>query len=149
MSAPQILHLHHRQLEEIESHGREAYPEECCGFLFGSEIGQERVVHEIYRISNSREDNRERRFLISPEEFQNAERRAETLNLRLIGIYHSHPDHPAFPSEFDREHALPYYSYVILSVRGRQPAELRSFQLADDRESYHEEKVIIHKRIAI
>lgn len=149
MSENHILHLHHRQLEEIESHGREAYPEECCGFLFGSEIGNERIVVEVYRINNTRKDNRERRFLISPEDFQSAELRAERLDLRLIGVYHSHPDHPAFPSEFDREHALPYYSYVILSVRDKLPAELRSFQLADDRESYLEERVITHKRIAV
>ncbi|MBK6766556.1 MAG: M67 family metallopeptidase [bacterium] len=149
MSEKLIIHLHHRQLEEIHAHGRDSYPEECCGFLFGSEIGYERIVNDVFRIDNGREDNRHRRFLITPEEFQNAERRAQNLDLHLIGIYHSHPDHPAFPSDFDREHALPFYSYVILSVRHAQPAELRSFQLAEDREGYVEEKVIIHKRVAI
>lgn len=149
MSDRLIIHLHNRQLEEIQAHGRETYPEECCGFLFGTEIGNERVIHEVYPIDNSRHDSRERRFLISPTDFQNAERRAQNIDLSLIGFYHSHPDHPAFPSEFDKEHALPYYSYVIISIRNHQPADLRSYQLADDRESYHEEKVIIHKRVAV
>ncbi len=143
------IHLHQRQLDEIREHGMKTYPEECCGFLYGTEIANERVIHEIVAIDNSRQDNKERRFLITPEDFLEAERRASDLNLNLIGFYHSHPDHPAIPSEFDREHALPFYSYVIISVRGRIPAEIRSYQLADDRESYIEEKLIIHQRIAI
>lgn len=149
MNQRQIMHLHNRQLEEIQSHGRTTYPEECCGFLFGTEINNERVIHEVIPIDNSREDNKERRFLITPEDFIEAERRAQNLNLSLIGFYHSHPDHPAIPSEFDREHALPSYSYVIISVRNHQPAEIRSYQLADDRESYIEEKLIIHRRVAV
>lgn len=149
MNQRMIMHLHNRQLEEIQSHGRTTYPEECCGFLFGTEINKERVIHEVVPIDNSREDNKERRFLITPEDFIEAERRAENLNLSLIGFYHSHPDHPAIPSEFDREHALPFYSYVIISVRNYQPAEIRSYQLADDRESYIEEKLIIHQRVAV
>lgn len=144
-----IIHLHFRQLEDINEHGQKTYPEECCGFLFGTEVGNERVIHEVVPIDNSRQDNKERRFLITPEDFLEAERRAENLDLSLIGFYHSHPDHPAIPSEFDREHALPFYSYVILSVRNRKPAEIRSYQLADDRESYCEEKLIIHQRVAI
>ncbi|NUO18848.1 M67 family metallopeptidase [bacterium] len=144
-----IIHLHFRQLEDINEHGQKTYPEECCGFLFGTEVGNERVIHEVVPIDNSRQDNKERRFLITPEDFLEAERRAENLDLNLIGFYHSHPDHPAIPSEFDREHALPFYSYVILSVRNRKPAEIRSYQLADDRESYCEEKLIIHQRVAI
>lgn len=148
MSRP-IIHLHSRQLEDIQLHGQKTYPEECCGFLYGTEIGNERVIHEVVPIDNSRQDNKERRFLITPEDFIEAERYADNLNLSLIGFYHSHPDHPAIPSEFDREHALPFYSYVIISVRNRKPADIRSYQLADDRESYLEEKLITHQRVAI
>ena len=144
-----IMHLHSRQLEDIQFHGQQTYPEECCGFLFGTEINNERVIHEVIPIDNSRQDNKERRFLITPEDFIEAERRADNLNLSLIGFYHSHPDHPAIPSEFDREHALPFYSYIIVSVRNKKPSEIRSYQLADDRESYIEEKLITHQRVAV
>ncbi len=149
MSSRPIMHLHSRQLEDIQSYGQQTYPEECCGFLFGTEINNERVIHEVVPIDNSRQDNKERRFLITPEDFIEAERRADNLNLSLIGFYHSHPDHPAIPSEFDREHALPFYSYIIISVRNKKPAEIRSYQLADDRESYIEEKLITHQRVAV
>jgi len=144
-----LLHLHAAQIDAIHEHGRKSYPEECCGFLFGREVANERTIHEVHPIDNQREDNRERRFLITPEDFQSAEARAENLDLELIGFYHTHPDHPAIPSEFDREHALPFYSYIILSVRSGQPAELRSYQLDDDRAGYIEEKVIIHQRVAV
>jgi len=149
MSSRPIMHLHSRQLEDIQSYGQQTYPEECCGFLFGTEINNERVIHEVVPIDNSRQDNKERRFLITPEDFIEAERRADNLNLSLIGFYHSHPDHPAIPSEFDREHALPFYSYIIISVSNKKPAEIRSYQLADDRESYIEEKLITHQRVAV
>jgi proteasome lid subunit RPN8/RPN11 len=149
MNTRPLIHLHQRQLDEIREHGRLTYPEECCGFLYGLEVGSERTVHEVIAIDNSRTDNKERRFLITPEEFLKAEQRAKDIDLSLIGIYHSHPDHPAIPSEFDREHALPFYSYVIISVRNREPAEIRSYQLADDRASYIEEKLIIHQRVAV
>ncbi len=149
MSSRRILHLHDRQWRAIEEHAARTYPEECCGFLFGHEVGSERTIHEVHPIDNRRADNKERRFLITPEDFQNAESHAQQVDLNLLGFYHSHPDHPAIPSDYDREHALPYYSYVIISVRNTLPAELRSYQLSDDRESYHEEKVIIHKRVAV
>lgn len=149
MHPRQLIHLHQRQLDDIRLHGQNTYPEECCGFLFGYEIGNERTIHEVVPIDNSREENKERRFLITPEDFLAAEKRAQNIDLNLIGFYHSHPDHPAIPSEFDREHALPYYSYVIISVRNRKPAEIRSYQLNDDRESYIEEKVIIHQKVAV
>ena len=149
MNQRMIMHLHYRQLEVIQTHRRTTYPAECCGFLFGTEINNERVIHEVIPIDNSREDNKERRFLITPEDFIEAERRAQNLKLTLIGFYHSHPDHHAIPSDFDREHALPFYSYVIISVRNSQPAEIRSYQLADDRERYIEEKLILHPRVAV
>ncbi|MBK6911083.1 MAG: M67 family metallopeptidase [bacterium] len=148
MSRP-ILHLHQRQYDAIAAHARSSYPEECCGFLFGLEVGSERTIHEVHPIVNSREDNKERRFLITPDDFIAAEARARSLDLNLIGFYHTHPDHPAIPSDFDREHALPYYSYIIQSVRRSEPAEVRSYQLNDDRTGYHEEKVIIHNRVAV
>jgi len=93
----------------------------------------------VLRLANERVDERERRFFISPQQVLMAERRARQDGLLLLGFYHSHPDHPAIPSEYDRQHALPWYSYVIVSVQGGEPGELRSWRLRDDRSAFDEE----------
>jgi proteasome lid subunit RPN8/RPN11 len=127
----------------IREHGEATYPEECCGFLFGVSEGDARELREVVAIGNERKENRQRRFLIGPEEYRRAEEYANEKGFELLGFYHSHPDHPAIPSEFDREHALPFTSYIIVSIRGGDSAVLRSWQLTEDRESYIEETVNI------
>lgn len=117
----------------------EAYPHECCGFLYGQEDGT-REITEAVVVNNTREENRERRFEISPLDYMRAEEYADTHNLKLLGVYHSHPDHPAVPSEYDRIHALPYFSYIIVSVRKRKVAAVNSWRLNDDGK-FDEEKV--------
>jgi proteasome lid subunit RPN8/RPN11 len=107
----------------------EAYPEEACGFLFGRFDHPDAVATEALPVRNRAEALRRRRFAITPEDYRAAERYAERHGLELVGIYHSHPDHPAEPSEHDRAAALPGLSYLILSVRGGRPAERRSWTL--------------------
>ncbi|MFN7019054.1 MAG: M67 family metallopeptidase [Fimbriimonadales bacterium] len=126
---------------DMRAHARAEYPHECCGALLGLEQGDTRIVQQIIRLANERIDERERRFYLSPQQVLMAERRARELGLLLLGFYHSHPDHPAVPSEYDQEHALPYYSYPILSVQRGEPAELRSWRLKEDRSGYDEETV--------
>ncbi len=126
---------------EIRAHARADYPHECCGALIGVEQGERRVVQYALRLANERTDERERRFFISPQQVLMVERRAAQQGLMLLGFYHSHPDHPAVPSEYDRQHALPWYSYVIVSVQRGEPAELRSWRLRDDRSTFDEEPV--------
>ncbi|MFQ3611563.1 MAG: M67 family metallopeptidase, partial [Fimbriimonadales bacterium] len=101
--------------EAIRAHACEDYPHECCGALLGTEEGNKRLVSRIIRLTNERTDERERRFFVSPQQVLMVERTASREGLLLLGFYHSHPDHPAIPSEYDRQHALPYYSYVIVS----------------------------------
>jgi proteasome lid subunit RPN8/RPN11 len=125
--------------QEIRAHARAEYPYECCGALIGTEQNGQRMVHYVLRLANERVDERERRFFISPQQVLMAERRARQEGLLVLGFYHSHPDHPAIPSEYDRQHALPWYSYVIVSVHGGEPAELRSWRLRDDRSAFDEE----------
>lgn len=147
------IHISQDDLDLIRREGEASFPEECCGFLFGHLLppvlrgenkgGDVREVTEIQPIRNEQDEDRARRFLISPQQFRNAESYATEHGLELLGFYHTHPDHPAIPSEFDREHALPFYSYVILSVRKGQAAELRSWQLDLDRAGYLEEEVKI------
>jgi len=138
-----LLHISLRGLRLIYAEGEAAYPEECCGFLYGRDTDTRREIIEVRPVGNEQGENRARRFLISPEQFRQAEDYARESGLDLLGFYHSHPDHPAVPSEFDREHALPFYSYIIVSVRKGKTAETRSWQLDDNREGYSEERIEI------
>jgi proteasome lid subunit RPN8/RPN11 len=123
-------------LERMRRHGEETYPHECCGFMLGSaDEGTQRIT-EIRSQPNERTDSRENRFIISPEQFKAAESYARKTGLLLVGIYHSHPDSPARPSEYDRDHAWPWFSYVIVSVKSGKAAEANAWQLRDDRSGY-------------
>ncbi|MCF7803190.1 MAG: M67 family metallopeptidase [Candidatus Marinimicrobia bacterium] len=124
--------------QEIYDHGEKDYPYECCGFLIGKQDGDDRIITEIRRQPNQREDSQETRFLIQPEEFRDAERYAKETGQEMLGIYHSHPESPARPSEYDRNHAWPWYSYLILSVRDGEAAEMYGWQLRDDRSQFDE-----------
>ena len=110
----------------IEDHARETYPEECCGFLIGDATEPRRVV-ESRRATNAAEEERGRRYTIDPLELLRADDAARQSELDLIGIYHSHPDHPAAPSEFDRSRAAGWYTYVILNVENGDPKDLTAW----------------------
>lgn len=125
--------------QAIRAHAREAYPDECCGALLGVETDEGRHIRQLVRLENERIDERRRRFYISPQQVLQVERYAQAHGLSLLGFYHSHPDHPAVPSEYDRQHALPFYSYPIVSVQQGEPTELRSWRLRDDRSGFDEE----------
>jgi len=130
-------------LETIRAHGRESYPEECCGGLLGvllDERGRVRVVR-AEAIANASREQRERRFAVDPRDYLRLERRADELRLSLVGFYHSHPDHPAAPSEYDREHAFPFLHYLILSVDRGRPGEATSWVLSEDRGVFEREEL--------
>ena len=98
----------------------------------------------ILPLNNAREDDaRHNRYLISAEDMMAADQEAERLGLDIVGIFHSHPDHPNRPSEFDREWALPWFSYVITSVNQASAAGSRSWRLTDDREQFFEESILV------
>ena len=133
-------------LDEIKSEGEKVYPNECCGVLLGtlSEMG-EKSITQILPISNEfSEGEQYHRFLITPENMLDAEKKARALKLDVLGFYHSHPDHPAKPSDFDREHALPFYSYIITAVEKGTAKEVTSWILKDDRSEFISEDVIIN-----
>ena len=98
-------------------------------------------MRALFPLINRRDDSPRNRFSITPEDFRAAERAASERGLDLLGWYHSHPDHPARPSEFDREHAWPWYSYVIVSVDKGVSKDLTSWQLEDDRSKFVPEDV--------
>lgn len=123
-------------LDQIHAHGEAAYPEEGAGFL----IGTDGRVESILPLENSREDGaRHNRFLITPEAYLHAELTADRLGLSLIGVFHSHPDHPNRPSEYDREWAQPFFSYIITTVNQGKAIESRSWRLLEDRSRFEEE----------
>ena len=127
-------------IEQINMHVEQAYPEEGAGFL----IGNDGEVKEILALSNAREDAaRHNRFLITPEDYLKAELKADSLGLSLIGVFHSHPDCPNVPSDFDREWAQPFFSYVITRVDSGKAVSHRSWRLVEDRSKYDEEEIRI------
>jgi proteasome lid subunit RPN8/RPN11 len=126
----------------IHEHATEAYPEECAGALVGIDSGGIRVVVDVWRAENTHEEERSRRFLIEPLAVKKFEEQAEEKDMGLLGFYHSHPDHLAEPSEYDREHAWPGYSYVIASVSGENVQDMRSWTLKGDRSGYDEEPIV-------
>ena len=130
-----------QDLETMGRHGEASYPEECCGFLIGRFGEEETVVDRVLSVDNERQDSRHNRFLIHPETVLAAHKEARAAGLDVVGYYHSHPDHPARPSEFDREHAWPGLSYVIVSVAGGKVADARSWRLSDDRDRFEEEAI--------
>jgi proteasome lid subunit RPN8/RPN11 len=121
----------------IRAHGRDAFPHECCGAL----LGKDGIVHEAFALPNTTEEGPRRRFLVRPDDYRAAEKRARDTGLELLGFYHSHPDHPARPSQYDLDHAWPSFSYVIVSVMSGADQALTSWQLKDDRSVFDEEPV--------
>ena len=128
----------------IRQAGAEAYPNECCGILFGSEEDGGHTVKELKPIGNARESGEQyHRFLITAEDMMQAELEARKLGLDIVGFYHSHPDHPAEPSEYDRDHALPFYHYIILRVAQGSPEEMTDWRLLLSREAFDREEITI------
>jgi proteasome lid subunit RPN8/RPN11 len=135
-----MLILPKELIDEINAHVESAYPEEGAGFLLGG-AGE---VKQIFPLPNAREDAaRRNRYLITPEDYMKAEMKAAELGVDLIGVFHSHPDCPNVPSEYDREWAQPFFSYVITRVDEGKAVSHRSWKLAEDRSKYDEEELTI------
>ena len=126
-------------IDHIHEHAKDSYPEECAGALVGMNLDGMKIVVDVWRAENTHEEERSRRFLIEPLEIKEFEERAAEREMEVLGFYHSHPGHPAEPSDYDREHAWPVYSYVIASVAEGGVNEMRSWVLRDDRSGYEEE----------
>ncbi len=134
-------------LRAIRVHGERDYPNECCGALLGRAgaaptPGGTKWVLALEPVSNRRDTaDAPRRFLITGDDYRAIERVARAKSLDVIGFYHSHPDHPARPSEYDREHALPSFSYLIVSVSGGRAGDVTSWTLDDDRAAFSSETI--------
>ncbi len=153
MSEALNLSINDALVEKIRQHGAESYPNECCGALLGRDAGTEgksarlaREVLEIFPLVNRREDSPRNRFFVTAEDAHDADKAAQAQGLDLIGWYHSHPDHASKPSEYDREHAWPWYSYIIVSVQNGNPRDMTSWRLQDDRSAFVAEEVEIRNQ---
>jgi proteasome lid subunit RPN8/RPN11 len=129
-------------LGQVHKHGEANYPEEGAGLLLGIADGEHKQVLGLVRLDNSRQRaDRHNRYLLKPEDYLHGEMEASRRGLDVIGVFHSHPDHPNRPSEYDLEWALPVLSYIITSVRSGKAIESRAWLLSDDREQFKEEPI--------
>ena len=125
----------------IRKHGEADYPHEACGLMGGTMEGERTIVRDLVPLPNERSDSARNRYLIDPEAFRRAQKTLDGQGLEIVGVYHSHPDHPAEPSAFDREHAWPRLSYVIVAVAAGRSGDLKSWRLSDDRAAFAEEPI--------
>ena len=137
------IHITKNIEDAFTSHGEKEYPHECCGFIIGNFKGNDSFGLEYLPASNVKEENRECRFLIDPKAYQKAEDEADARGLSVISIVHSHPDHPDRPSDFDRDHAWPGFSYIIISIQKGNAISYKSWQLNENREFFTEENIKI------
>jgi len=128
-----------RVLELIHAHLLKSYPFEGVGFVYGQD-GEVREITDALSIANSKPGDQRRRFEVHPLDYIKAEKYAVEHRLTLLGVYHSHPDHPAIPSEHDLRQAVPFFSYIIVSVRAWEVVETTSWQLVSGR--FEQEEII-------
>lgn len=133
------------QEKRIRQAAEEAYPDECCGFLIGKAGNGVRTVTRIQESVNERTDSLRNRFLIGPQEMLRTERELRE-GESVLGFFHSHPDAPARPSEYDRTHAWPWYSYLIVAVRQGRSEELTNWRLQEDGSEFTLEKLDIRNK---
>ena len=136
-----MIEISNELLDRIKIHGEKIYNEECCGALFGNSDDENRTILDILEFENEKEESRQNRFLITPDQYRLAEKLAKEKNLELLGFYHSHPDHPAQPSQFDIDHALPWFIYIIVSVNNAKANNLTSWILKEDRTEFDNQKI--------
>ena len=128
---------------QIEAEGSAAYPNECCGIMFGRDVGDRRIVECLLPVNNVFESGEQyHRFSISPKQLMDAEKLASDSKQLVLGFYHSHPDHPARPSEYDREHAWPFYSYVIVSIAKGDAVDMTSWLLREETETFSRQEIV-------
>lgn len=129
-------------LQVMYEDSKSAFPNECCGFLYGNE-NEERLIDLAIPVVNSKEGDQRRRFEISPFDYMKAEQFAIENDTQLLGVYHSHPNHPAIASETDLSKAMPYFSYVIVSIYDGEIKDVKSWKLKDEERAFDEEEVSI------
>lgn len=141
---PRVSHMNRISLpgplrEELATIAIDGYPYETCGVLVGACAGGEVRIERVFQARNLNTERARDRYVLDPDDLMSADLAAREAGLEIVGFWHTHPDHPARPSETDREAAWDGYSYVILSVSGAGVEDLRSWRL--NGEGFVEEQV--------
>jgi proteasome lid subunit RPN8/RPN11 len=130
-------------LRQIYDHTEASYPYECCGLMVGAMSGEARVVHAFRKCKNLNTERARDRYEMDPLDMVKTEREFQGSPWDIIGIYHSHPDHPSRPSQTDTDRAWPDYSYVIVSVLKGTVASANSWVLNEGERKFYEEALVI------
>ena len=139
-----LIVLDQQMLEQMHSHAISTYPEECCGLILGKFDGFTKKVQRVKKMKNSFEPReRYHRYTIDPKEFLQAEKEADSFGEEIVGIYHSHPNAPPKPSEFDRNHAWPNLSYIVIEIREQKPLNTFGWILSEDRSEFVQEQIMV------
>jgi proteasome lid subunit RPN8/RPN11 len=136
-----VIEISKQLLDAIRAHGEETYPEECVGALLGRK-GEPACVLHLERMENIRTEERRRRYEISPKDYLRIEELATGKSLALLGFYHSHPDHPAAPSAYDREHAFPFFHYLVCAVAEGRGGDVTSWTLSEETGEFEREPIV-------
>jgi len=137
-----MIYFSKEHIKEIETHGAKTYPHECGGMLIGRFEDGKKTVVELLPMENAMaESERHNRVLILPKDVLRAERYAREKKLDVVGYYHSHPDHPAIPSQFDLDHALPVWTYIIVSVEKGKAVDVRAWEMENNRSKFNAEEI--------
>ncbi|MEH2362651.1 M67 family metallopeptidase [Nostoc sp.] len=148
-----MIRLRQEHLQTIRTHAESTYPDECCGIILGYLANECKTVVEVMPTENvwnteaaaefpgdRTTESKSRQYAIAPEIMLKTQKEARDRSLNIIGIFHSHPDHPAIPSECDRLYGWQGYSYIIVSVQNGKAGELRSWSL-DDHHQFQSEVI--------
>ncbi len=138
-----MIRLSEAQREAIRTHGARDFPEECCGVILGDVEGNVKIVRELRPLENVHEEGHARRYLVSPDTMFALLQEERRTKRKILGFYHSHPNHPARPSDYDRDWASPWYTYIIVAVMNGEPADMTAWQLEDDRQTFASEAIEI------
>ena len=134
-----MLKVPRQDYDALRRHGEQTYPHACCGILLGRfDDDGTRVVTSTARCGNTRTDSAHNRYNIDPRELVRIQREGRERGEDIVGFYHSHPDHPARPSQFDQEHAWPWYTYLVMSVTASGAPAVGAFELEPDTATFRE-----------
>jgi proteasome lid subunit RPN8/RPN11 len=134
------IDIHHDKLQYIKELAKKSYPYECCGLLIGVNSSEKRVV-EVRPAQNWNVERAHDRYVIDRKEFEKIDKEAVKKGLQIIGVYHSHPDHPAVPSAYDAEHACSWFSYIIVAVENGETTDIKSWIFSEKKRQFEEEKI--------
>lgn len=138
-----MLCIDDSKFHDIENQVKKSYPLECCGLLIGTNASEKKVV-EVRPVENKNTERTHDRYEIDGREFAKIDKEATKNGLQIIGIYHSHPDHPAMPSVYDTEHAWTGYSYMIAAIEKGKKVEVKSWVFNEEKKQFEEEKISIY-----